>query len=149
MNVARGGNRRLIGAAAVLLAPVCALHAAPSTVDDRIVLGVNGESLTNTDGGGGAAVAWLHNFNADVLAGVGVEHQELAKAQWTFGSLNGSYSIGQGEQRYSFYGEAHEGGGNDGPRVLQYHIEALGIAGTYFLRLSVSFEDRQFYVDTV
>jgi hypothetical protein len=151
MSLVRAASRGLIaaGAVAALMAPACALHAAPSTVDDRIILGVNGESLTNTSGGGGAAIGWLHNFNADALAGVGVEHQALANAHWTFGSLNGSYSIGQGDQRYSFYGEAHEGGGNSGNKSLNYHIEALGVVGTYFHRLSVSFEDRQFFVDTV
>jgi hypothetical protein len=151
MSIVREGNRGLIVAAAVagLLVPACTLHAAPSTVDDRILLGANGESLTNTSGGGGALIGWLHNFDADVLAGVGVERQVLANAHWTFGSLNGSYSIGQGDQRYSFYGEAHEGGGNSGARALNYHIEAVGVAGTYFHKLSVLLEDRQFYVDTV
>jgi hypothetical protein len=143
------GSVAVVAAFAATLTPVCALHAAPSTVDDRIALGLQGESLTNTSGGGGASIAWLHNFNADALAGVGVEHQALANAHWTFGSLNGSYSIGQGDQRYSFYGEAHEGGGNSGNKTLNYHIEALGVAGTYFHRLSVLLEDRQFYVDTV
>ncbi|MEA3177327.1 MAG: hypothetical protein QOI59_850 [Gammaproteobacteria bacterium] len=143
------GSLAVIAAFAATLAPVCSLHAAPSTVDDRIALGLQGESLTNTNGGGGAAISWLHNFNADVLAGVGVEHQALANAHWTFGSLNGSYSIGQGDERYSFYGEAHEGGGNSGNKSLSYHIEALGVAGTYFHKLSILFEDRQFYVDTV
>jgi hypothetical protein len=151
MSIVRGADRGLIAAAAVagLLVPACALHAAPSTVDDRILLGANGESLTNTSGGGGGFIGWLHNFDADTLAGVGVEHQALANAHWTFGSLNGSYSIGQGDQRYSFYGEAHEGGGNSGARALNYHIEAVGVAGTYFHKLSVLIEDRQFYVDTV
>jgi hypothetical protein len=149
MSFTRGGNQGLIGACIMLLAPMGALHAAPSGVDDRIVLGIQGESLTNTSGGGGGQIGWLHNFNPDALLGVGVEHQFLSTAHWTFGSLNGSYSVGQGDQRYSFYGEAHEGGGNDGPKNLQYHIEALGVVGTYWHKLSVSFEDRQFYVDTV
>ena len=56
---------------------------------------------------------------------------------------------GRGRQRYTVYGEAHEGGGNSGNRALNYHIEAVGLVGTYFSRLSVSLEDRQFFVDTV
>ena len=132
-----------------LLAPVCALHAAPSGVDDRIAIGLQGESLTNTSGGGGGSLTWLHNFSPDALAGVGVEHQVLANSHWTFGSLNGAYTMGQGDQRYSLYGEAHEGAGNAGDRALSYHIEAVGLVGTYFHRLSVSLEDRQFFVDTV
>jgi hypothetical protein len=132
-----------------LLAPVCALHAAPSGVDDRIAIGFQGESLTNTSGGGGGSLTWLHNFSADALAGVAVEHQVLANSHWTFGSLNGAYSMGQGDQRYTVYGEAHEGAGNAGDRALNYHIEAVGLVGTYFHRLSVQLEDRQFFVDTV
>jgi hypothetical protein len=136
-------------AVAGLLAPVCALQAAPSAVDDRILIGLQGESLTNTSGGGGGSLGWLHNFDADTLAGLGVEHQMLANSHWTFGSLNASRTIGQGTQRYTFYGEAHEGAGNSGNRALNYHIEAVGLVGTYFSRLSVSLEDRQFFVDTV
>ena len=128
---------------------MCALHAAPSAVDDRILIGLQGESLTNTSGGGGGSVGWLHNFDAATLAGLGVEHQMLANSHWTFGSLNASHTMGQGSQRYTVYGEAHEGGGNSGDRALNYHIEAVGLVGTYFSRLSVSLEDRQFFVDTV
>jgi hypothetical protein len=147
--LATRGSLAAVAAFAATLAPVCALHAAPSTVDDRITIGANGESLTNTSGGGGGLIGWLHNFSADALAGVGVERQVLANAHWTFGSLNGSYSVDEGDQRYTFYAEAHEGGGNSGSRALNYHIEAVGIAGTYFHRLSVLLEDRQFFVDTV
>jgi len=141
--------RRAFIVVAGSLLPVCALHAAPSGVDDRILLGLQGESLTNTNGGGGGSIGWLHNFSPDALAGVGVEHQALANSHWTFGSLNGAYTMGQAAQRYTVYGEVHEGGGNSGDRSLQYHIEAVGFVGTYFSRLSVSLEDRQFYVDTV
>jgi hypothetical protein len=140
-------NRVFILAGALL--PVCAAHAVPSTVDDRILLGLQGESLTNTNGGGGGSIGWLHNFSAEALAGVGVEHQALANSHWTFGTLNGAYTIGQGGQRYTVFGEAHEGGGNDGKRALNYHVEALGLSGTYFSKLSVTLEDRQFFVDTV
>ena len=141
--------RRVLVVALGNLAPVCALHAAPSAVDDRILIGLQGESLTNTSGGGGGSVGWLHNFDADSLFGLGVEHQMLANSHWTFGSINGSHSMGEGNQRYTVYGEAHEGGGNSGSRTLNYHIEAVGLVGTYFHRLSVSLEDRQFFVDTV
>jgi hypothetical protein len=136
-------------AAAAVLVPTRAVHAAASTVDDRIAISANGESLTGTSGGGGGSLAWLHNFNADALAGVGVEHQALANAHWTFGSLNGSYTFGPGDQRYSVYGEAHEGGGNSGARSIHYHVETLGVVGTYFHRLSVLLEDREINIDTV
>jgi hypothetical protein len=144
-------SRGLAVAATVAGLLVCAttVHAAPSGVDDRIAIGFQGESLTNTSGGGGGSLTWLHNFSADALAGVAVEHQILANSHWTFGSLNGAYSMGQGDQRYTVYGEAHEGAGNAGDRALNYHIEAVGLVGTYFHRLSVQLEDRQFFVDTV
>lgn len=136
-------------AAATLLAPLSVVHAAPSSVDDRIAVSANGESLTGTNGGGGGSLSWLHNFDADTLAGIGVEHQALANAHWTFGSLNGSHTFGSGDQRYTAYGEAHEGGGNSGARSINYRVEVLGVVGTYFHRLSVMLEDREINIDTV
>jgi hypothetical protein len=120
----------------------------PSTADDRIVLSADGSSLTGTNGGGGASVGWLHNFDADTLAGVAVEHQVLATAHWTFGSINGAKTFGAGDERYSVYGEAHEGAGDDGPKAFDYKIEALGVVGTYFHRLSVQLEDRRIDIET-
>jgi len=138
-------------AVAATLAPLGVAHAAapPSTVDDRIAVGFNGESLTGTNGGGGGSLAWLHNFNSDALAGVGVEYQSLANSHWTFGSLNGAYTFGPGDQRYSVYGEAHEGGGNSGPRSIHYHVEALGGIVTLEHRLSLQLEGKHIDIDTV
>lgn len=140
---------RRVVAGTLLFVPMCALQAAPSAVDDRILLSANGESLTNTNGGGGGAINWLHNFNADALAGAGVEHQSLANAHWTFGSLNGSYTVGPGDQRYTFYGEAHEGGGNSGTRSMHYRTEVVGTAGTFDRRLSLQLEAKHIDIDTV
>jgi hypothetical protein len=145
----KNGSLTVAAAVAALLAPLSAVHAAPSTVDDRIALSANGESLTGTNGGGGGSIGWLHNFSADALAGVGVEHQSLANAHWTFGSLNGAYTFGPGDQRYSVYGEAHEGGGNSGARSIHYRVEVLGGVVTFAHRLSVQLEDRQIDIDTV
>ena len=108
---------RLAIVAAGWLAPCTAFGAdsAPASAsDDRIALSANGSTLPGTNGGGGASAAWLHNFDADTLAGVAVEHQVISIAHWTFGSLNGSLSREIGDARYSFYGEAHEGAGDDG-----------------------------------
>jgi hypothetical protein len=135
-------------AGVLLLTPLCTLQAAPSGVDDRITLGLNGSSLTNTNGGGGGSVGWLHNFDADTLLGVAAEHQGLSVSQWTFGSLVGAITRGPGDQRYTFYGEVHEGAGDDGPHAFKYRIEALGVTGTYFHRLSVTLEDKQFNVES-
>src|SRR5882672_901978 len=116
--------------------------------DDRIVLSVDGSTLPGTNGGGRGSAGWLHNFDADALAGVAVEHQWMSVAHWTFGSVNGSLTRELGDARYSFYGEAHEGAGDDGPRAFKYSVVAAGIIGTYFHRLSVQLEDRQFDVET-
>jgi len=141
---------RLAIVAAGWLAPCTAFGAdsAPASAsDDRIALSANGSTLPGTNGGGGASAAWLHNFDADTLAGVAVEHQVISIAHWTFGSLNGSLSREIGDARYSFYGEAHEGAGDDGPHAFKYSIVAAGVFGTYFHRLSVQLEDRQFEVE--
>jgi len=139
-----------IAVAAAGLAPCTAFgaDAAPrSASDDRIALSANGSTLPGTNGGGGASVAWLHNFDADALAGVAVEHQVISAAQWTFGSVNGSLSRELGGARYSLYGEAHEGAGDNGAHAFKYSIVAAGLIGNYFHRLWVQLEDRQFEVD--
>jgi len=138
----------MAAALASLLAPIAALHAAPSTVDDRIALSAQGSSLTNTGGGGGASVGWLHNFDADTLLGVAAEYQALSVSHWAFASLSGAMTRGPGDKRYTFYGEAHEGAGRNGPNAFKYRIEALGVTGTYFHRLSATVEDKQVNVES-
>src|ERR1700685_4310480 len=101
-------------AAPVPPAPIAPVQS--STADDRIVVSADGTTLTGTNGGGGASLGYLHNFDASTILGVAAEHQVLADAQWTFGSLNGSAAVGPDNQRYSFYGEAHEGAGRDDGR---------------------------------
>jgi hypothetical protein len=118
-----------------------------ATADDRIVLSADGSTLPGTNGGGGGSIGWLHNFDADTLAGVAVEHQVLSVSHWTFASLNGSVSRALGDARYSFYGEAHEGAGDDGPNAFKYSIVAAGVVATYFHRLSVQLDDHQYEVE--
>jgi hypothetical protein len=108
----------------------------------------NGSTLTGTSGGGGGSFAWLHNFDPDSLLSLGAEHQKLGDAHWTFGSLSGALTRELGNGRYNFSGEAHEGAGDDGPRSLDYHIEAVGVTGTYFHRLSMLLEYRRIDVET-
>lgn len=119
-----------------------------STSSDRIAISANGSTLTDTDGGGGGSLGWLHNFDTSTLAGIAVEHQGLSDAQWTFGSFNGSTAVGPANQRYTFYAEAHEGAGDDGLRAFHYHIEAAGIVGTFQSKLSALIEDRRIDVET-
>ncbi|HEY6451634.1 MAG TPA: hypothetical protein VIX87_03460 [Steroidobacteraceae bacterium] len=136
-----------VAAMAVLLAP-CAGFGATSTADDRIAVSADGATLSGTNGGGGASLGWLHNFDPESLASIAVEHQVLSDAHWTFGSLSGSLTRDLAGARYSAYAEAHEGAGDDGPRAFHYAIEAAGIIGTYFQRLSLQLEDRQVDVET-
>jgi hypothetical protein len=119
-----------------------------STADDRIVVSADGTTLTGTNGGGGASLGYLHNFDASTIVGVAVEHQVLADAQWTFASLSASAAVGPENQRYSFYGEAHEGPGRDAGREFDYKIEALGVIGTFDHKLSAQIEDRRIDVET-
>jgi hypothetical protein len=107
----------------------------------------NGSTLTGTTGGGGGSLGWLHNLDSDTLVGLAVEHQVLSVSHWTFGSLTGSLTRGPGNQRYTFYGEAHEGAGDDGGNPFKYRVEALGVTGTYFHRLSATLEGRRIDVE--
>jgi hypothetical protein len=124
-----------------------AIPAPTATSDDRIALSADGSTLPGTNGGGGGSIGWLHNFDADTLAGVAVEHQVMSVAQWTFASANGFVSRAFGETRYGIYGEAHEGAGDDGPNAFKYSIVAAGVVATYFHQLSVQLEDRQYDVE--
>jgi len=144
-------SRRRVAAArlaAALVALPAASFAANSTADDRISVSADAATLTGTNGGGGGALSWLHNFDADTLATVAVEHQGLGTGQWTFGSLGGALTVGEGDRRYSLYADAHEGAGDDGPRAFHYSIVAAGITGTYFHRLSAQLDDRRIDVET-
>jgi hypothetical protein len=139
--------RFLAAAASVLVFAPWWARGADRTSDDRITVSADGATLSGTNGGGGAALGWLHNFDADSLVGVAAEHQLLGDARWTFGSANGSLTRGPDNQRYSIYGEAHEGSGDDGSRAFHYSIEAVGIAGTYNHRFSALLEDKQIDVE--
>ena len=123
--------------------------AAPaSTADDRIAVSANGSTLTGTNGGAGASLALLHNFDAATLLAGAVEYQVLSVAHWTFGSVNGALTRGPDNQRYTFSGEAHEGAGDDGPNSFHYHIEAVRCDRHVFPRLSAQLEDKRIDVET-
>jgi hypothetical protein len=146
--VVRGGTLGIAAVVGLVFAPPRALHAAPSTADDRIALSANASSLTGTGGGGGASAAWLHNFDADTLLGVAAQYQALSVSHWAFASLSGAVTRGPGDQRYTFYGQADEGAGRNGPNAFKYRIEGLGVTGTYFHRLSATVEDKQVNVES-
>lgn len=121
---------------------------AADATDDRLTFSANGSTLTDTNGGGGGAVGWLHNFSADSIVGVAGEYQKIADAHWAFGSLNGAITSGQPDGRLSLYGEVHEGSGDTGTHNFNYAIEALGFIRTFAHRYSAQLEDKQINIDT-
>lgn len=116
--------------------------------DDRIAVSVDGSTLTGTNGGGGASLGWLHNFDPGSLVGIAVEHQVLADSQWTFGTLNGSKGFGADNQRFNVYADLHEGGGVDDSHSFRYEIEDAGIIGTFYHKLSAQLEDKRVDVES-
>jgi hypothetical protein len=145
----------LLVPAAVLLYPFLAASAQPEpaagaqTLDDRLLLSANGSTLSGTNGGGGAAAAWLHELNANSLIGAGAEYQTIANAHWTFGSLSGALTGGgQPSERWSLSGEIHEGSGKSGPRGFDYSIVSAGFSHALTDALTLQLEERQIDVDT-
>ncbi len=126
----------------------CSMAAEVDTSDDRIALSADGSTLSHTNGGYGGSAAWLHNFNSDLLLGVGAEHQELSISHWTLGTATGSYVFGPTGQRYAVYAEVHEGAGRDGAHHFNYAIESVGLSGSYFQRLTATLEDKQIDVES-
>ena len=137
----------LISVAAALFAP-CEAWGADSTATDRISASASGSTLTGTNGGAGASVGWLHNFDPDSLITVAAEHQAISVAHWSFGSVAGAVTRGGADGRYTLAADVHEGAGDNGPRSFHYSIVGAGITGTYFQRLSIQVEDRRIDVDT-
>jgi len=139
---------RRVTTGALVLTALCVLPGVVFASEDRLGVSANGASLTDTDGGYGGSLSWLHNFDPDAILGVAAEHQKLGVSRWTFGTLNGALSRGQGDQRYTFAAEAHEGAGSDNGKHFNYAIEALSVTGTYFHRFNLQVEDKQINVET-
>jgi len=138
--------RPWISLAAVVCSGVAYADAAGS--DDRLIFSADGATLSVASGGGGGSVGWLHNFNADNLAGAAVEYDTIANGHWTFGSLNAATTSGPAGARLSLYGEIHEGAGDLGLHRFDYSILAAGLIRTFGPHLSLQLDDRQFDVDT-
>jgi hypothetical protein len=134
-----------VSGVSLAVSPAAAQSAAS---DDRITVSADGTTLTGTNGGAGASLGWLHNFDPLSLAGIAIEHQELSDAHWTFASLNGSTAVGSDQQRYTFSAEAHEGTGDDRLRGFHYRIEAADVVGTFDAKISALLEDRRIDVET-
>jgi hypothetical protein len=141
-------GRALLWICAPALACAAAAHADDTGSDDRLLFSASAATLSAASGGGGGSAGWLHNFNADNLAGVAVEYDTLANAHWTFGSLNAATTSGPAGARLSLYGEIHEGAGDIGTRSFDYANEAVGLIRTIGPHFSLLVEDRQIDIDT-
>jgi hypothetical protein len=137
----------LAASLAITLCP--ALATAAETPDDRLILGANGSTLTGASGGGGAAVTWLHGLNSGALIGLGVQHQTIANARWSFASVTGSLTRGtESGARLGFYGEIHQGSGRIARNDFDYSILAVGASRTLVNGLTLHLESRQINIDT-
>jgi hypothetical protein len=109
----------------------------------------DGSTLTNTNGGGGGSIGYLHSFSPSAIVGAGVEYQQLYTADWTFGSLNAAYSHPLTQTtRWDIHGEIHEGGGHVAGAPFRYAIEAFGVGSSIPGGLAIDLEERQIDVAT-
>ncbi len=116
--------------------------------DDRVALMASGSTLTNTDGGWGAAALWLHNFSADTIVGLGGEHQSIGDARWNFGRLTLNHGFGEAQSRTNLYLEVAEGSGRDLVHDYDYSIVTVGAYQNFTRQLTLQLEDKQIDVDT-
>jgi hypothetical protein len=139
------GRTRLV---LVLALVGCRTAVATADAPDQLLLTVNGETLSGTNGGAGVTVGWLHNFDAQTLTEIGAEHQAISNAQWTLCLLDGSLTRGDPDARYTFYADAREGAGDIGASAFHYSVLTGGVIGTWSQRWSVQLEDRQIDVSS-
>jgi hypothetical protein len=134
---------------ALLIAIACpALAFAGPGADDRLTFSANGSTLSHADGGGGAAIGWLHNFNSSAIVGVAGEYQELADSHWSFGSLSASFGSGSATHKTTFYADGHLGSGVEGSRDFDYATWVAGIYQNVTHQLILQLEDKQIDIDT-
>ena len=138
-------------AVAGALAAIAVLVAGPAFADDQLILSGNGGTLTGTDGGEGGSVNYLHSTTHTVI-GVGGEYQKLATASWEFGTLQGALRGSSGNTNWSVAGEVDQGAGEIAEYYGEHHygygVEALDASGTFFHKLTLQLESRQFDIDT-
>lgn len=139
----------LLSIAASLLGTVGA-HAAEvdARPPDRLTLAANGSTLTDSDGGGGGSLNWLHYVTPDALFGIGAEHQFIDDSRWTFGSLRGSIGHGQPASRFNISAEVQYGEGDEDERAFDYAVGVLAISQAFTNKLSIQLEDRYIDIDT-
>ena len=121
--------------------------AAPNA--DRLTLTANGSTLSEASGGRGASVGWLRYLGSDAMIGLGVQHQSIADAHWTFASLNGNWAhTSAAGRKINLSGEIYRGSGEDTGRPFDYAVTAAGVTGAVTDRLSLRFETREIDIDT-
>ncbi len=147
---------RTLATAALSLAafavPAPSLAADLSGRDDRLAVMVSGSTIENdfiSDNGWGASALWLHNFNANVVLGVGGEHQTLSDADWNFGIVSFNYGFGPAGRRTNVYVDGRQGSGEDLTHSYDYGIYTAGLYQSLTKQLTLQLEDKQVDVDTV
>jgi hypothetical protein len=141
-------RRGRTGAACALFVVLVRAPIATADSSDRLLLSGNAETLTDTNGGGGVTVGWLHNFDPSTLLEIGAEHQVISNAHWSVGSLDGSLTLGGTGTRCTLYGDVREGAGDVGSSAFRYSVVDLGAITTWTRGWSVQAEDRQIDVQT-
>lgn len=120
----------------------------PAKADDRLILTANGFTLTDTSGGGGGGIGWIHDFRPGLVAGAAADYQTIEDAHWAYGSLTGAVTGGAEGRKWSLYGEVHKGSGDDDAHHFTYQVAAVGASLPLFRGLSLDLEDRQIDIDT-
>jgi hypothetical protein len=100
------------------------------------------------DDGGSGALSWLHYFTPDAIIGAGAEHQFIADATLTFGSVRGSFGGGAPGYKTSVFGEMNYGEGDDDGRKFDYSVAVLGVNQAFGGKFYVELETRQIDIDT-
>jgi hypothetical protein len=116
--------------------------------DDRLLLSGNAATLTDSKGGAGGSLGYLHQATAQLLLGVAGEYQSLADSHWEFGSLNAAFTHAlTTHSLWSVRIEAHEGGGRS-THEFDYSIVAGGLGIAVPGGFGFDLEERQIDVDT-
>jgi hypothetical protein len=139
----------LVSAACALLPARSLAAEVDARPPDRLTLSGNGSRFSDThDEGAGGSLNWLHYFTPNAMFGVGAEHQYIEESKWTFGSLRGAWSRGEPGSRFTIFGEANYGQGDDDGRDFDYGIAVLGFSQSFTSKFSVQLEGREIDIDT-
>ena len=137
-----------------LASPACAQAEAAQAqqtaapIADRLTLTANGSTLSAASGGRGASVGWLRSLRGQGMIGAGVEHQSIADAHWTFGSVNGAWTrVSPAGRPLNLHAEIQRGSGEDTGREFSHSVTAAGVTGAVTDRVSLRFETREIDID--